>query len=85
MMWEGDVMKYCRYCAWCCEVDCGYYCSEKQQLMTESKIKQINNCKDYAYTTVGDVITGKQYQPRRKKNKIVYGDYQPMKCEQIEL
>ena len=53
--------------------------------MTESKIKRINSCKDYAYTPVGDVITGKQYQPRRKKNKVAYGDYQPMKCEQIEL
>jgi len=58
---------------------------KKQQLMTESKIKRINSCKDCAYTPVGDVITGKQYQPRRKKNKVAYGDYQPMKCEQIEL
>lgn len=79
-------MQYCRYCAWCCEVDCGYYCSEKQQLMTESKIKRVNSCKDYAYTDIGDVINpGKQYKPRQKKNKVAYGDYQPMKCEQIEL
>ena len=79
-------MKYCRYCAFCSEVDSGYYCSEKQQLMTESKIKRINSCKDYAYTDIGDVINpGKQYKPRQKKNKVAYGDYQPMKCEQIEL
>lgn len=32
--------------------------------MSESQIKRANNCKDYGYTDVGDVISGKQYHPR---------------------
>lgn len=61
--------QYCRYCGFCSEVDGGFYCNEKEQLMTESQIKRANNCKDYGYTTCGDVITGKQYQPRKPYRK----------------
>ena len=61
--------QYCRYCAFCSEVDGGYYCGEEEHLMTESDIKRVNVCKLYAYTDCGDVITGKQYQPREKQDK----------------
>lgn len=56
--------QYCRYCGFCSEVDGGYYCGEQGKLMTESQIKHANNCKDYGYTDVGDVISGGQYHPR---------------------
>ena len=56
--------QYCRYCGFCCEVDSGYYCGEHEKLMSESQIKRANNCKDYGYTDVGDVISGGQYHTR---------------------
>lgn len=74
--------QYCRYCGLCSEVDGGFYCSEKEQLMTENEIKRVNNCKDYGYCSCGDVITGKQYQPRKLYQKRVMT---PPQGEQIEL
>lgn len=74
--------QYCRYCAFCCEVDDGYYCGEEEHLMLESDIKRANVCKHYAYTDAGDIITGKQYQPREAYKKH---DKQPPQGEQIEL
>ena len=56
--------QYCRYCGFCSEVDGGYYCGEREKLMSEGQIKRANNCKDYGYTDVGDVISGGQYKPR---------------------
>ena len=56
--------QYCRYCGFCSEVDGGYYCGEHEKLMSESQIKRANNCKDYGYTDVGDVISGGQYHPQ---------------------
>jgi hypothetical protein len=56
--------QYCRYCGFCCEIDTGYYCSDKQQELSENQIKQANKCKNYGYTDVGDVINGGQYKPR---------------------
>lgn len=74
--------QYCRYCGLCHEVDGGFYCNEKEQLMTEREIKRANNCEHYGYTSCGDVITGKQYQPRETCKKR---DSQPPQGEQIEL
>jgi len=56
--------QYCRYCGFCSEVDSGYYCGEHEKMMSESQIKRANNCKEYGYTDVGDVISGGQYHPR---------------------
>ena len=56
--------QYCRYCGFCSEVDSGYYCGAHEKLMSESQIKRANNCKDYGYTDVGDVISGGQYHPQ---------------------
>lgn len=74
--------QYCRYCGSCIEVDVGFYCTDKEQLMTESEIKRANNCKNYGYTDCGDVITGKQYQPRTPKKERVR---LPPQGEQMEL
>lgn len=75
--------QYCRYCGSCHAIDDElYYCNEKEQLMTESEIKRANNCKYYGYTTCGDVITGKQYQPRKSYKKH---SKQTPQGEQIEL
>lgn len=49
--------------------------------MTESEIKRANNCKYYGYTSCGDVITGKQYQPREPKKH----SKQSPQCEQMSL
>ena len=71
--------QYCRYCGFCCEVDSGYYCGAKQLLMSESKIKQVNNCKEYGYTDMGDVITGRQYKPRTTEKNLGVEKYEQVK------
>lgn len=62
--------QYCRYCAFCFEAD-QYRCSAEingQQLyMTERDIKRANKCPEFKLSELGDVITGRQYQPREKK------------------
>lgn len=55
--------QYCRYCARCFEGDT-FYCGERDKVLSESQIKRANNCKDFALSDLGDIITGKQYQPR---------------------
>lgn len=72
--------QYCRYCGFCSEVDGGYYCGEKERLMSEDQIKRANNCDEYAYTTAGDVITpGRQYKPRREVSR--HTGYMPQQLE----
>lgn len=55
--------QYCRYCGLLSEGDC-YYCSAKEEVMSEAQIKRANTCPHYGYTDAGDIITGKQYAPR---------------------
>ena len=55
--------QYCRYCAHCFEGD-AYYCGEHKQVLSETQIKRANQCKDFALSDLGDILTGKQYQPR---------------------
>lgn len=55
--------QYCRYCAHCFEGD-AYYCNERDTVLSEAKIKRANQCNDYIYSDLGDILTGKQYQPR---------------------
>ncbi len=75
--------QYCRYCGECHVIDDElYYCNEKEQIMSESQIKRANNCKNYGYTSCGDVITGKQYQPRGAYKKHIKT---PLQGEQVEL
>lgn len=68
-------MKYCRYCAFCIAGDC-YYCTCHDNVM--HRIDRATNCKDFVVSEQGDVETGKQYKPRRKK-------YTMPQCEQITL
>ncbi len=60
---------YCRYCAFCFDGDC-YYCSNFEIVLTEKKIKAARLCEDYAQSELGDVITGRQYRPRLKKDDM---------------
>lgn len=66
--------QYCRYCAFCFEAD-QYRCSAEingQQLyMTERDIKRANKCPEFELSELGDVITGRQYKPREKKEPEV--------------
>ena len=67
--------QYCRYCAWCIEGDV-FYCTDHDEPLTRSQIKRANNCKDFALSELGDVETGKPYQPRAVKEKP-----KPLDCE----
>ena len=58
--------QYCKYCAFCIEIDSGYYCDDSDDFLTHSAISHANKCKDYAYTDVGAVDTGNPYKPHRK-------------------
>ena len=62
--------QYCRYCAFCFEADefrCSAEPNGRQLYMTEADIKRPNKCKEFALSELGDVITGRQYNPREKK------------------
>lgn len=69
---SNRMRQYCRYCAFCFEAD-DYRCSAEingQELhMDEKQISRANNCKEFKYCDLGDVITGRQYKPREKKEK----------------
>jgi len=63
--------QYCRYCAFCCHGDV-YYCGEHKKVLSKSQVKRANKCKEYAQSDLGDVDSGRKYQPReiRKKNYL---------------
>ena len=60
--------QYCRYCAFCYEGDC-FYCSRFERVLSDGSIKRANHCQEFALSDLGDVETGKQYQPRKPKRK----------------
>ena len=60
-------MKYCRYCAFCVSGDC-YYCTVHEKCLNH--IDKIVSCSDFVLSDLGDVDTGKKYNPRPKKDKI---------------
>lgn len=62
------IKQYCRYCAFCSYGDIAY-CGEYDKTMSDSTIRRENHCKRFAYSELGDVETGKQYQPRREKTQ----------------
>ena len=66
--------QYCRYCAFCI---CGdvLYCTSKEMILDEKQIRRVNHCKDFALTSVGDVLTGRPYTPRKGK---------PIKSDEVE-
>lgn len=58
--------QYCRYCAFCIDGD-GLYCTDMGKFMSENDIKRSNKCPNFALSDLGDVVTGKKYQPRAKR------------------
>ena len=64
--------QYCRYCAFCFQADenefrCSAEINGQQLYMTERDIKRPNKCPGFTLSELGDVITGRQYKPREKK------------------
>ena len=79
--------QYCRYCSFCFCAD-DYRCSNhpkgKQPHWTEDQIKRENHCKNFVLSDLGDVITGKQYQPRNNTEKCET-DNLFVQCEQLSF
>ena len=65
--------QYCRYCAFCFHGDV-YYCNAKETVLRKGEIIRANQCRDYAYSELGDVDTGQPYRPQpSRRNGKVYG------------
>lgn len=62
--------QYCKFCALCIFGD-AYYCTFFDKVLSESSVKRANNCKEFVLSQLGDVITGKQYMPRKQKESDV--------------
>lgn len=58
--------KYCRYCCHCILGDC-YYCTAKEKVL--GRVDKVVACNDFVLSELGDVETGRQYQPRQPKEK----------------
>ena len=54
-------MKYCRYCAFCINGD-AYYCTDRDKVL--NRVDRPTNCPDFVMSKLGDVDTGKHYNPR---------------------
>lgn len=67
--------QYCRYCAHCFLAD-DYRCSDHPKGLhphwTREQVNRPNHCPNFALSELGDVETGKMYQPRteRKGNAL---------------
>ena len=72
--------QYCRYCAFCVSGN-GLWCTALEKELTENYIKHTNTCKDFALSELGDVETGRKYQPHRIYHgkqidgQMSFGDY----------
>lgn len=53
--------KYCRYCAYCIAGD-AYYCNARDKVL--NRVDRVTDCPDFVLSTMGDVDTGKPYNPR---------------------
>ena len=60
--------KYCRYCAYCSYGDIPY-CTLKDMTMSEEKIKQLNNCKEFILNEIDILNPDHIYKPRPRKKK----------------
>lgn len=60
-------MKYCRYCSFCIYGDV-YYCTCHEKVL--KRIDKPTSCEDFEESELGDVETGRKYQPRMKDNRI---------------
>lgn len=57
--------KYCRYCAYCINADL-YYCTEKEQVLSDKAVHRVTNCSSFELSPLGDVDTGAAYKPRQE-------------------
>ena len=48
---------------------------DDDEVLTDNKIRRVNHCKDFDLSPLGDVVTGRQYTPRRGN---------PIKPDEIE-
>ena len=71
---ESKITQYCRYCAFCIYGDVPY-CTDHGDVLTDKGIRQVNHCKEFALSALGDVITGRKYTPRKGK---------PLKPDEVE-
>ena len=63
--------QYCRYCAFCIDGN-ALYCTNHDKVLSDAEIRRVNHCKDFELSELGDVITGRQYQPRVGKPLTAY-------------
>ena len=59
--------QYCRYCAFCIDGDC-YYCTAQDRVLKPAETRRVRVCPDFQLSELGDVDSGKQYQPRKQKS-----------------
>ena len=59
--------KYCRYCSWCVTGN-GNYCTCHDKRL--GRLDRVTNCKDFDLSPLGDVDTGRQYKPRKKREDV---------------
>ena len=60
-------MKYCRYCANCLTIGHYYYCDEREIVLSFSQIRHQTSCSGFYPSCMGDVDTGRQYRPKKRK------------------
>ena len=62
--------QYCRYCSWLCYGDAPY-CMLKEIVKTDASIRSANLCPEFALSVLGDVKSGKMYNPREKRKEDI--------------
>lgn len=66
--------QYCRYCAFCFQSDedefrCSAEINGQHLFMTRKQINRAKTCTEFALSEMGDVVTGKQYQPKQERQE----------------
>lgn len=73
-MERQGITQYCKYCSFCIYGDVPY-CTDHEEVLSDVKIRQVNHCKDFDLSPLGDVESGRPYTPRRGK---------PIKPDEVE-
>lgn len=64
------MMQYCKFCAFCFDGGDDFRCSDHpkglQPHWTQEQISRPNHCPNFAESELGDVLTGRKYQPRKQ-------------------
>lgn len=64
----SGIKQYCRYCSFCCYGDIPY-CTHFDKELSDSGIRKQNHCEAFDLSPLGDVESGRQYQPREHRKK----------------